>query len=267
MRLATVARDCLYVHWLLPRALAPSLPAPLRYEVHAHGGAPYVFASAQWFQVDSLHASTMPLLRASYPQLNLRLYAFDDDGVPSVYFPRLLVPLWITPAARLLARQPLEAAHFRVPAPTPSVDPALDGASSMAPRRWLVRRAETLSLIAAPAVRGNFDRAVPWVDPTRHLRRRIRGYVPWGASGVRAIRTWHPSAASAPAQPMDVEMTCVDLLASTFGVDDSLWLHPHGACLCAEIPVAFDLMRLPRVAPAPAPTPTPAAASRTGASA
>ena len=119
MHFRTVARDCLYLNWALPRSSAPALPAPLRYEVHGgENGEEWIFASALLFRLSGLHPPDLPFLRLSYPQMNLRLYVVDGDGVPSVLFVRMLVPRWVAPVSRILARQPAAAATFEYPSPS-----------------------------------------------------------------------------------------------------------------------------------------------------
>ncbi|HTQ79664.1 MAG TPA: DUF2071 domain-containing protein, partial [Thermoanaerobaculia bacterium] len=106
MMLQSVVRDCLYLNWALPAAALPPLPPPLRYQLHPFQGEDHAFASAVLFQQEGLHLARLPSLRLSYPQCNLRLYVLDGDGVPSVLFCSMLMPLWLVPGVRLLSHQP-----------------------------------------------------------------------------------------------------------------------------------------------------------------
>ena len=95
--LQTTVRDCLYLNWALPAESLPEPPAPLRYQLHLWQGRYWVFASALLFHQDALHLTALPRLRFGYPQLNVRLYMLDEDGVPSVLFRRMLMPAWVVP--------------------------------------------------------------------------------------------------------------------------------------------------------------------------
>ena len=56
-------------------------------------------------------------LKFGYPQLNLRLYVLDDEGVPSVLFRRMLMPAWVAPGVRLITHQPAARARLASRAP------------------------------------------------------------------------------------------------------------------------------------------------------
>src|SRR5262245_25881667 len=100
MKLRAKLRDCLYLNWALPLPALPPAPAPLRYERHTLGGREVVFGSAVLFHHDALRLAAFPFARIGYPQLNLRLYVQDEQGVPSVLFRRMLVPGWMAAGAR-----------------------------------------------------------------------------------------------------------------------------------------------------------------------
>jgi len=106
MMLQMTVRDCLFLNWALPADALPEPPPPLRYQLHSWQGRDYVFASALLFHQDAVHFAALPLLRFGYPQLNLRLYVLDQDGVPSVLFRRMLMPSWVVPGVRSDERCP-----------------------------------------------------------------------------------------------------------------------------------------------------------------
>ena len=128
MRLQSYIRHCLYLNWALPVDALPALPEPLRYQTCDHEGESFAFVSALFFRHDEARFASLPLLRMSFPQLNLRLCVLDDDDVPAVYFQRSFVPSWALLPIRLLTRQPATNARFRYPHP-----------SSLGPWEWSVR--------------------------------------------------------------------------------------------------------------------------------
>src|SRR3954469_24811133 len=115
MMLEMMVRDCLYLNWALPADVLPAPVPPLRYQVHSWQGRDYVFASALLFHQDSVHFLALPILRFGYPQLNLRLYVLDGEGVPSVLFRRMLMPSWVVPGVRLITHQPGSRARLDFP--------------------------------------------------------------------------------------------------------------------------------------------------------
>ena len=116
--LRTTVRDCLYLNWAFPAEALPPPPSPLRYQRHVWQGRDYVFASALLFHQDSLHLTALPSLKFGYPQLTVRLYVLDDEGVPSVLFRRMLMPGWVAPGVRLITHQPAARARLRFPRPS-----------------------------------------------------------------------------------------------------------------------------------------------------
>ena len=111
--LKTVVRDCLYLNWARPARAVPPPPAPLELEKHDWQGEPHVFVSALLFRHKGLQVSGLPLVSVSYPQLNLRLYARDGEGKPSALLRCVMVPAWVAPSARFIARQPVVPGKFR----------------------------------------------------------------------------------------------------------------------------------------------------------
>ncbi len=235
MQLRTKALDCLYLNWALPRAAAPALPEPLRYEVHEWHGEEYVFVSALLFRLTGLRFETLPFLRLSYPQMNCRVYVLDQDGEPSVLFRRTLVPPWIVPVSRLLGRQPASAARFSFPDPS-------NGSRSDA-WRWSIHRGKSLEVagaVASPQL-GPGPKLGSWETTLDYFRQRPRAYVVWN----RQLRPITTSRHAADVWPLKVEVGTADLVAECFGeVDAGVWQEPHSAWLCPEIPFRFALADL-----------------------
>jgi hypothetical protein len=247
MVLHTVVRDCLYLNWALPKGALPPTPAPLRYETHRHEGEEWVFLSALLFRQEGLRAGALPGLRLSYPQCNLRAYVVDGDGASAVWFRRMLVPVWVSPAARWLARMPCGVAGLRFPRPSRE--------SEAESWRWSVRAATGGLEVAArqgPACPGVGPDLGSWDRTTDYFRRRDRGYV-GAARGLRRIRTAHGAVAL---WPLRAEVADRGLLAGlrADGVGD--WPPLHSAWLAPEIPLTFELVAardpvLARQVPAP----------------
>ena len=169
MHLSTTARNCLYLNWALPLEAAPTLPEPLRYEVHSSAGEDFVFTSALLFQLEGLRLRSLPFLRFSYPQMNLRLYVLDGDGMPSVLFLRTFVPFWVTPVSYLLGRQPVTSARFDYP--------ALQEAELPTHWHWKVKRGTRLDLqatLSEPCF-GPGPSLGSWETTVAYFRRRPRG--------------------------------------------------------------------------------------------
>lgn len=242
--LRTTVRDCLYLNWALPAEALPAPPAPLRYQVHSWQGRSWVFASALLFHQDSLHFIALPGLRFGYPQLNLRLYVLDDEGVPSVLFRRMLMPGWVVPATRLITHQP--ASRARLSFPHPSKDP--DGG----PWRWRAERKGRLVEVRAwqsSPMLGEGPRLGTWEQAVRYFEERPRGYAL--ASGVlRRIATEHPAVA---VWPLMAEVNGDGLLPRLLDLPpDVPFPGLHSAWLCPEIPFVFELglvLRVPVAAP------------------
>jgi hypothetical protein len=252
MILRTVVRDCLYLNWALPARLLPSPPPPLRYEVLRADGEDRVFVSAVLFRQEGLRLSHLPLARLSYPQFNLRVYVLDGDGVPSVLFWRMLVPLWVVPGARLLGRQPAGGARFSYPRPSATPDAA--------GWRWRVRSGRELAVTAAPGGQApgpgpSFPSREAMID---YFRRRPRGYARRGA-GLARIETRHPAVSAWPVRAAIEEAGL--LRACAPALELAAWPELHSAWLCPEIAFVFDLSWTPEVR---LPRRVPAAGSATG---
>jgi uncharacterized protein YqjF (DUF2071 family) len=258
MMLQMTVRDCLYLNWALPADVLPAPVPPLRYQVHSWQGRDYVFASALLFHQDAVHFSALPILRFGYPQLNLRLYVLDGEGVPSVLFRRMLMPTWVVPGVRLITHQPAVRARLDFPRPSQRVG---DG-----PWLWKVERGGSLEVRAwqdSPRI-GEGPRIGTWEQTVRYFYERPRGYVE-SAGALHRIEARHPPVAT---WPLRVELSGDDLLDRLLllnGADGTngktgavAWPGLHSAWLCPEIPFVFELGLVPKVQVAPS-MPQPAA--------
>ena len=249
--LRTTVRDCLYLNWAFPSEALPPPPPPLRYQLHAwQGRADYVFVSALLFHQDSLHLTALPSLKFGYPQLNIRFYVLDDEGVPSVLFRRMLMPNWVAPGVRLITHQPAAGARLRFPRPSRS-------ANGGPPWLWRAERKGRLLVKAWPdsPVVGEGPRLGSWEDGVRYFQERPRGYAL--ASGeLHRISADHPEVAI---WPMRAEVEGDALLPRLIGLPpEARWPGLHSVWLCPEIPFVFELGLVLRVPTAPA-MPQPAA--------
>jgi hypothetical protein len=259
MMLEMMVRDCLFLNWALPADAVTAPVAPLRYQVHSWQGRDYVFASALLFHQDAVHLSALPILRFGYPQLNLRLYVLDGDGVPSVLFHRMLMPSWVVPGVRLITHQPASHARLRFPRPSQH---AGDG-----PWLWRVQRGGSLEVRAwqdSPRI-GEGPRIGTWEQTVRYFYERPRGYAVSGGA-LHKIEARHPDATN---WPLRVEMAGDDVLGRLFPMGSGGavgsrsnggdgWPGLHSAWLCPEIPFVFELGLTPKVRVAPG-MPQPAA--------
>lgn len=234
MQLRTLARDCLYLNWALPLDSAPELPPPLRYEVHRWQDGDWVFASALLSRLSGLQLAAISFPRLSYPQMTLGLFVLDGDGKPAVLYLCLLVPPWVVPVSRLMARQPASAADFSYP--SPSREPDKDSWS------WTVRRhhrLEVVARLAAPQV-GPGPQLGSWNRTVDYFRNRRLGYRLWEGR-LRPIKTSRPAA---EVWPLEVEIKDADLVGDCLAKAEAEVLKsPHSAWLCPEIPFIFELAK------------------------
>lgn len=260
MLLRTTVRDCLYLNWALPAEGLPELPEPLRYQLHSWQGEDYIFASALLFHQDAVRVPTLPL-SFGFPQLNLRLCVLDSDGVPSVFFCRMLMPAWVAPGVRLLTNQP--ASRARLDFPRPSRAPGAE------PWCWKVRRGGSLEVRAwqdSPQV-GEGPRLGSWDQTVRYFHERPRGYTVSGGE-LHRIEARHARAAKTACWPVHVELKGEEMLrrllptagngAASSGHAAEGWPLIHSSWLCPEIPFVFELGLVPKVQMTPG-MPTPAA--------
>jgi hypothetical protein len=241
MRLQSRIRECLCLNWAVPAADLPPPPETLTYELHPFAGADHVLVSALLFRHLDVHPETLPLLRMSFPQLNLRLYVLDREGVPAVLFAAILVPGWVVPTSVLVGGQPARSARF-----DHTGEPGAESGSW----EWRVRTNAGLHCVAtlgspSPGVGpriGSFRETVDYV------RERNRGYVV-SRGTLKRIETEQPPVTVAPVK---VEVRDAELLRTLLGV--ASWPALHSAWVCPEIRMRFDLVReralaLPRQAP------------------
>jgi uncharacterized protein YqjF (DUF2071 family) len=188
MKLRSVVRDCLFLNWALPVEALPEPPAPLRYQRFPWQGRDHAFVSALLFHHDAVRLRALPLLRVGYPQLNVRSYVLDEEGVPSVLFHCELMPAWVAPGIRLVAGHPAASARLDFPRPSQEV-----GAEEWS---WRVERGGALTVRArvhSPEV-GEGPRIGTWEDTVRFFQERPRGYAVQDGR-LRRVDVWHPPAA------------------------------------------------------------------------
>ncbi len=239
MRLRTLARDCLYVNWSLPRRFAPAIPLPLRYEEHEDAGESHVFVSALLFRLTELRLGAIPGGRLAYPQANVRVYVRDQDDQPAVFYLRTLVPIWVVPGARFLNRLPVEVGRLRYPRPSRHRGTGAwrwTVGCRVSPPSSLAIHAELTTPLLGPG-----PRLGPWERTVSHFRSRARGYVLDGAE-VRAVA---PANASTDVWPLTAEVEDAGLMAATVSeAPTEIWRRPHSSWLCPEVPFRFELGRM-----------------------
>jgi hypothetical protein len=272
MKMRTVVRDCLFLNWALPVEGLPEPPAPLRYQRHAWQGRDHVFASALLFHHDAVRWSAFPLLRVGYPQLNVRLYVLDEDGVPSVLFQRELMPAWVAPGVRLVSHHPAASARLDFPRPSREA-----GAGSWS---WRAERGGTLTVRAwvhSPTF-GEGPRIGGWDETVRYFQERPRGYAVQGGA-LHRVEASHPQVEAV--WPLAAEVVEGDSLLRRLlplapglpgvlrpphqaapGVPQDGHGHLpalHSSWLCPEMPFSFVFDVVPRVHPVVQRLPHPAA--------
>ncbi|HXU45742.1 MAG TPA: DUF2071 domain-containing protein [Thermoanaerobaculia bacterium] len=248
MKIRSLVRDCLCLNWALPRAGLPELPAALRYQTHAWEGEDVAFASALLFHHERVHWQALPALKLSYPQMNVRVYVLDEEGIPSVLFLRMLLPAWVFPGARLLSGSP--AAVGQLDFPRPSQHPDADAWVWRAARG---RRLEVAARTASPDL-GAGPHFGSWERTIEFFHARPRGYS-LDSDGPRRIEASHPPVAVWPAR---AEIAEGALLADCLGLAGRELPPLHSCWICPEIPFTFDLVLAPRLA-VPHGVPHPAA--------
>jgi hypothetical protein len=248
MLLRTTARDCLYLNWALPAEQAPPLPAPLRYDSRRHGDRDYIFLSALLFRMTGLRPEVLPLFHLSYPQLTVRTYVLDAEGVPSGLFLRVWVPPWVVPVSRFLGGQPAMAGALHFPPPAEESENEV--------WHWKAQRTGTLAVsarLSAPLV--GMGPELGTVQRTVEFFRRRRVYAQVDGR-LRAIDRSLEHVAYWPVTP---EIEDAGLLAALWPtVDAERFATPHSAWLCPQIPLTFQLVKGLRL---PLPEPRIAAAA------
>jgi Uncharacterized conserved protein (COG2071) len=232
MQLRSIVRDCLYVNWALPERRLPPTPEPLRYELHRHRGERFGFVSAVLFRQTGLRLSAMPWIRLSYPELNVRFYVVDDEGVPAVLFRSLMVPGWVVPLAQVSGHGWLDGARLEYPRPSRDT-----GAAAWTWRAAARGRLEIRGRTGAPAP-GPGPEFGPWVRTCDYFRRRDRGYVQAGGR-LRGIETTHPTTTI---WPMAIEVAEAELLRGLLAMPPAdPWPAVHSAWLCPRVPLDFEI--------------------------
>jgi len=232
MQLRSLVKDCLYLNWALPVEVLPELPEPLRYELHEGQGGYHAFASALLFRQAGAHFAALPFVRLSHPQFNFRFCVLDGEGIPSVLFRRMIVPVWVVPGG-WLARQNLRGGRFDYPAE----DAFAEGETW----RWTVERRGVFTVEArrsAPGV-GAGPRFSSWEAAVHYFRHRPRGYQ-LDRRGLHRVETDHPRVT---VWPMAAEVTEAGLLERNLSL--SPWPALHSAFLCPEIPFVFEVATVP----------------------
>ncbi len=249
MNLRTVVRDCLLLHWDLPEAALPPLDLPLRYEARCLAGERQVAAFALLFFHEGFRIAALPVLRFSYPQFSLAVTVTDAQGVPSLLFRRILVPPWVMPAARFVARQPVTTARLEYDRPSEELEAET--------WRWLVEKEGSLE-VSARLGSPLGPKECSLEDLVQFFRQRRRGYYQTG-KGFRYLETKIPEAPSWPLIPEATETSllshCLPLAAG------QQWPQPQSAVLFPELPLISELLLAPQIALAPG-MPQPAASRR-----
>lgn len=234
MQLTTVVRDCLYLNWAFPVEALPAPPRPLRFDTVRWDGREFAFASALLFRQRGLKLAALPALHASYPQFNLRFNTTGGSVMPSVLFQAMLVPAWVMPGARWIARQPARAATFRFP---PESGGEVEGS-----RRWEVRRGGHRLVVSArlSSPEAAFGPSVgDWQSTVTYFRVRPIGFVV-RRGRLHAIQTTQPRVTVWPVQAELEEIGLLDRLLPLPGEQN--WPPLHSAWLCPEIPFTFELL-------------------------
>jgi hypothetical protein len=218
--------------------------------------------------------SAFPLLRVGYPQLNVRLYVLDEDGVPSVLFQRELMPAWVAPGVRLVSHHPAASARLDFPRPSREA-----GAGSWSWRAELGGTLTVRAWVHTPTF-GEGPRIGSWDETVRYFQERPRGYAVHGGALHRVEASHPPVEAVWPlaAEVVEGDSLLRRLLPLAPGLPGSHHAHPplqatpaapqdghghlpalHSSWLCPEIPFSFAFDLVPRVHPVVQHLPHPAA--------
>jgi hypothetical protein len=240
----TLLVDALYVNWAVPREQLPPPPPPLALETVLDGGVTLGFVTLVLFRQRGLRDLRLPWIRLEFPQCNLRLPSRDADRVAAVWLLRQLVPAWVVPLGRLIARQPVSGAVLH----------DVHGGGP-AEQRWEISAGQPLVLTACAA--GAYAGGAgfgDWEKLVAFFRERPRGYVQ-DASGLRRIEGAFDHAAGLPCR---VEVERSDWLAARLpAVAPETWASPHSAFVVPATRLELERSKVPPVAVAatvPAPT-------------
>ncbi len=188
--------------------------------------------TATFFRQGGLRFRFLPFPRFSYPQLSIRFYVLDGDGVPSVWYYRLLTPPWTVPLSRLAGIHTTRAALLQFP--SENTDCRGEG-------HWCARRTRCLDLVGSLGQHrigdpnlGSFE------GTTSYFLRRNRGYS--GENG--AVRRLDISAPTAGLNPWTVEVHKDDLLTGWFpSQNGNPWPKVHSAWCCSDRPLIMSLVK------------------------
>ncbi|MCB1033187.1 MAG: DUF2071 domain-containing protein [Acidobacteria bacterium] len=254
MNVRTTVRDGLLLNWALAEEDLPKPPAPLRYHLqHLQGSeGPKVLACALLSFHDAVPLSALPLLRFSYPQFSLALAVVDHEGIPSFLFRRVLVPPWVLPAARLVARQPVVVARLAFDRPSESPDSR--------EWRWRIEKEEAFEVSARLAAPQGGALTGSWQRDVDLFRQRHRGYYLDSRGDLKGVRTAIPEARFLPLAAEAHEQSLLDHCLPLQG--EARWPALHSAVLFPELPFESELCLTPQVSLA-GQMPQPAASRRT----
>jgi len=241
----TLLVDALYVNWAVPRAELPEPPPPLALDCAIDGDAACGFVTLVLFRQRGLRATQLPFVRLEFPQCNLRLPVRDADRVASVWLVRQLVPAWVVPLGRLVARQPVSGAVLRV---------VRGGAEEPCEQRWEIAAGRPLvvtSRCGAPAI--GEPRVGGWEQLVAFFRERPRGYVESGG-GLRRIEAAFDHAAGIPCR---VEIERDDWLRARLPeVAPERWRAPHSAFVVPATRLELERSKVPAAVAAAVPAPS-----------
>jgi Uncharacterized conserved protein (COG2071) len=233
----TVVRDCLLLHWALPREALPPPPPPLRYEEHSlEGCGSRVLVTVLLSLHQGVQVADLPILRLTYPQFNLALPVLGEDCVPGLLFEKVLVPAWVLPAARLVARQPVSTARLSFARPSEQLDEER--------WQWSVEKDGDFAVEARQASPADGPPMGSWRTFTDSLRQRRRGYY----RNTKGVRSFETRVLTGEAWPLAVEVLEAGLLERAFPlVDPSCWRELSSAVLFPELPLETELSLAPQV--------------------
>ena len=200
----------------------------------------------------SLHqgvqVADLPILRLTYPQFNLALPVLGEDRVPGLLFEKVLVPAWVLPAARLVARQPVSTARLSFSRPSEQMDEER--------WRWSVEKDGGFAVKARQTSPPDGPPLGSWKTFIDSLRQRRQGYY----RNPKGVRRFETRVLAGEAWPLAAEVTETALLERTFpDVDGACWRELRSAVLFPELPLETELSLAPQVSlgrqvPQPAPS-------------
>lgn len=232
MEFLTELIDALYVNWAVPVEQLPSPPELLQLDRVIAGGVETGFVTLVLFRQRGLRLAGWPPIELGFRQCNLRLPSRDADRVASIWLLRQVVPAWVVPFGRLVARQPLHAARLRN-----------ESGSGEGGVRWRVHAEAELALTASP---GGNTAATPsvggWEQLVAFFRERPRGYFRQRGELCRIEAAFE----QASGLPQRVEIESAGWLERQLPlVPPELWRRPHSAFLVESTRLALARSRVP----------------------